>query len=412
MLARFCVPVFAIAIFLSSSSAKADDFKVRNGKLVRVSPLEALATQSSEKTETIPGNPPPQTIERPPAKVIGNHLDGAAAASNAVNFGAMLTDANSLDAAKQRAQKATLVVASRNPGKFVSVPITADRPAQIVDGIEGYDAVSIVARNYDVGPPQVFDSSDEMMRAIFGPSVDEIGPSDGQSRPQRAYLVGVQIGENTGTATTRSMQSSDVIRYQSAEAEKQQKIAEDRAKQAQAEADAAKRTADQAKEQAEKAAAADAQKKADDAKNADEERKRKEDEAQQAQARADALKESNEKIAQAEADRDKECAAGTTNKCVLANDRLMQNFDRAEAAQVTALCMAEPDHPIRSGPCAPGAPPCIDCRNGSDLVRQEFSERTIGAALFDATLLAKDRKIRDKELSRRLIKLGNDSFAQ
>lgn len=368
----------------SPQIASGNDYVIRDGQLVLVTPTVASVDSKPKFGKpTYPGD------------VNKTARDFARAIKSAEMLAAHLLDANRVNEARAEAERLAREVAARNPGKFVAVPIWADKAPALKDG------GGVEARHYQPGEPAVYDTKDAMMKAILGPAQDEIGPGQGSLVRDSRHLSGVMIGNGQNA---RQMNPQDVNAHKLAQATNYAAQTQAQAALAEQQLAAAKQKEEEAKRRGEE----EARRKADD------ERKKAEQAKKEADARAAAAKASKEELERLSKDRAKACEGGTNNACVSANDRLMYQWNKGEQLVNTARCAAPVDDgPMNQGVCGPDAPPCMYCRNASDLVGSSIRERVIGNSIFAGQMRAKAGRLNDSSLKSALegIKL-EDGFPQ
>lgn len=383
--------LLAVGCLMSSTAAFADDYVIRDGKLVRIHSI---------------GGPVPSKPAIPDPKFPGDVQttwgNGINAFEEASALAAHLLDVDRIDRARKEALALAKEAAARNPGKAVAVPIYSDRPPTVDVGIQGISSVKVAAREYNVGEPRVYDTKDAMMQAILGPAQNSIGPGKADSTTGRRYMSGVAIGENHGAATSKNMTSMDVQQQKMLEAKRAEEIANQRAREAELKKEAAAREAEaaKAKQDSAKATAAEA------------ERKKQEEAQKAAQQEAEQAKKNREHLAGLEREVRAKCAKGTTADCTKANDHLMKQYKSFEDKNRTAFCAMPVDDGPLTGPCADGAPPCIYCRPANELLTQSMSERMLGNRIFRTGNILQSGQINDPEFARTLKELLGPSLGK
>lgn len=279
----------------------------------------------------------------------------------------------------QAEEKAKVSIESGN--RYAIVPVTADKPLQLLEEPEAY--------RYRAGRAEAGDDYYKLLESAFGPAGAQItNPTEAVETEER-YLRYVLLAERmpNGEIDYRNLTKDDQESYvneSSRRAEAQNRELAEKARTERMEQQKKYEQLEQSKRQAQQAEYERAQ-------------KQKRDEEAAAEKRADEERARRETLAEKSAARDKECASGRSIACIFKDDETTREYEFAQKMTTTSYCMAPSiDTPApRSGPCAPGAPPCKVCSYGANLDKQQVYETYISAGAIVQSKLPKGYKAQD-----------------
>lgn len=267
--------------------------------------------------------------------------------------------------AKDKAERAAREAVSSSGASFAVVGVIADNKLEFTDEPQ--------LNRYSVGSPETSDDIHELRKSVFGPVRDELAPagpgtSELQSGGHLRYAI-VATKDAQGNVTTRMLNKSDEESYLS---EENKRIANANAARA-AELEKKRKDAEAAEAQLEEKKRKERQA----AYEAEQARLREQE--KEARAREKQARDNQAAVEKRMKERDEACSGGRTASCAVIDDALTNDFEKIKEHQNTALCAFNAGDGPAKGPCAPGAPPCMYCRAGDDLDRQQRYESFVTA---------------------------------
>ena len=268
-----------------------------------------------------------------------------------------LWESSNLSAANEKARER--IAEGLKEHEVVAVVVTADKPLDLSLTPDDPNFVN----EYFVSPAAIGESTNDVYSKILGRGVPELKAPDkdglGRASYPRYILIGVR-GAN-GDPDIRYLSSQEQQAYLDNQRQLYYQELNRRATLARHEKEEAKKRAD---EEQSRLAKEEAQRKAEEEKRVNEQKKRAEDE--------------RKSLAENKAERDRLCAGGRSAECLLADDRLTNQYEKYAARVSTAMC-GVPSYEDSSGSligglCSPDAPPCIECsmfETQNDFIRYE-----------------------------------------